>query len=572
LNLLIPTIVLIHLIAAPYTKVEESFNLQATHDILTYSTPTSDIVRRLRATYDHFEFPGAVPRSFVGAFLLAQISRPLLAVAGYLNPQLVVRGLLGLYNAFCLLYFRQGLDKAFGREVGRWYILLQAAQFHVIFYASRTLPNSFAFGLTTLAFRQFLPMPATSVRYSAQQSRIRVGIYLLTVAGVIFRAEIAVLLGMQVLDLLATGATSLRTVVLTGLVSAAIALGVSVPLDSYFWQRLLWPELSSFIFNVVHGSSSEWGTSPWHTYFSTFLPKLLLNPLSLPLIAFALALPATRRRAMKLILPSIAFIAIYSLQPHKEARFIIYTIPPFTGAAALAASYVWTRRSRTLYFGVGALLLIASLLLSAIVSASLLAISALNYPGGEALWRLHRHVAENNIKGDIRVHMDVLSCMTGVSRFVQDAPAPPVWDALSSRLPQEDLIGWHYDKTEDQEQLLRPEFWSQFDYVLTEDPTKCIGKWAVIEKIYGYGGVELLRPGDEGPRMTIREAVSEIRAHWTEARRKRASTKTVDASPGANGLYPSVKQAVRSTVTMGWWVGPKIEEKLYILTRQDPLE
>jgi alpha-1,6-mannosyltransferase len=93
-----------------------------------------------------------VPRTFVGALALAQISRPILALTGGKYAQFVVRGILGLFNAFTLLLFRARLDKAFGKDVGRWYILLQAAQFHVIFYASRTLPNTFAFGLSEFIY------------------------------------------------------------------------------------------------------------------------------------------------------------------------------------------------------------------------------------------------------------------------------------------------------------------------------------------------------------------------------------------------------------------------------------
>jgi alpha-1,6-mannosyltransferase len=152
LTLLIPTLILIHILVAPYTKVEESFNLQATHDILVYSTPTHDISTRLRATYDHFEFPGAVPRTFVGATALAGVSRPILSFFGWQHGQLVVRAVLGLFNAYALLRYKDGVEKAFGKAAGRWYVLLQASQFHVIYYASRTLPNMFAFGLSKIHY------------------------------------------------------------------------------------------------------------------------------------------------------------------------------------------------------------------------------------------------------------------------------------------------------------------------------------------------------------------------------------------------------------------------------------
>jgi alpha-1,6-mannosyltransferase len=73
---LIPTFILIHLFVSPYTKVEESFNIQAIHDILTHGIPTENIDQFLTANYDHVSFPGSVPRTFAGALMLSGLSRP----------------------------------------------------------------------------------------------------------------------------------------------------------------------------------------------------------------------------------------------------------------------------------------------------------------------------------------------------------------------------------------------------------------------------------------------------------------------------------------------------------------
>ena len=59
-------VVLAHVALFPYTKVEESFNLQAMHDFLEHGL---DLGR-----FDHVEFPGVVPRTCVGAALVAALA------------------------------------------------------------------------------------------------------------------------------------------------------------------------------------------------------------------------------------------------------------------------------------------------------------------------------------------------------------------------------------------------------------------------------------------------------------------------------------------------------------------
>ena len=85
LSILIPGSILLHLLLAPYTKVEESFNIQATHDILTYGIPWLqwDIDQAslwIREHYDHITFTGPVPRTFVGPLALAGASLPFVRI------------------------------------------------------------------------------------------------------------------------------------------------------------------------------------------------------------------------------------------------------------------------------------------------------------------------------------------------------------------------------------------------------------------------------------------------------------------------------------------------------------
>ncbi|KAI1461724.1 glycosyltransferase family 22 protein [Annulohypoxylon moriforme] len=537
LSLAIPALILTHLLVAPYTKVEESFNIQATHDILVYGTPTTNIYERLSSRYDHFDFPGAVPRTFIGSVLLAGIGQPIIALVGFQYAQLIVRGLLGLFNAGALLVFKANVERAFGKPTARWYALLQLGQFHIIFYASRTLPNMFAFGLTTLAFSQLMGEPDAKIRVW----RYKLTIGYLTMATAVFRSELAILLITTTLYGLNRSHISLRGIIPPFIVFFLMSLILTVPVDSYFWQKPLWPELWGFIFNVLQGSSSDWGVSPWHYYFTSAIPKILTNPLStFILIPYALWNDGTRNKALPLVIPSLLFIAIYSLQPHKEARFIFYAAPPLTATAALAANYIFTRRNKSVAFLLASVAVVGSVVVSFSISAAMLVISSLNYPGGEALSELRKLITSSSSSDlqTVTIHTDVLSCMTGVTLFGQhpyypDDPRPA------------NEITFNYDKTEDESTLRNPSFWEKFDYVLAEDPSKIIGPWETVGVVEGFAGVELIRPS--------KPSGGDIESGQ-------------DRVFGRGALVRKARDTVKA-LTGGWWVGPKMEPKIHMLRK-----
>lgn len=348
---------------------------------------------------------------------------------------------------------------------------------------------------------------------------------------------------------------SFRDIVSSGIVGLAIGLALTVPLDSYFWlQYPLWPELSAFAYNILHGQASNWGTSPFFFYFTSALPRLLFNPLTYQILGpFAIAVPHLRPQVLDVLLPNLAFVVLYSFQPHKEWRFIIYVIPPLFAISAAGASWIWIRRHKTRTYQFFALCMVASSLASFGASFGMLAISRLNYPGAEALNRFHT-LSQQLETGVVWVHLDTLTCMTGVTRFLQIPPpsCPPSKGEVTRPT-------WIYDKTDDPTKLLHPAFWESFDYALAERPELVIGNWEILHTVYGFAGVKILRPSDEVPYHTAGEVDKE-----------QAGIKDPESNLGAEktGWLPLVEAWIRRHVTRGWWVGIQMEPRIRVMKKQ----
>lgn len=406
--------------------------------------------------------------------------------------------------------------------------------------------------------RFLLPDAAKLADPSRRSKHYRLSLYLITLAGIIFRSELAVLLFTITSYLFVIGEVTIRREILpAGTLAATIALTLTISIDSYFWQTTpLWPELSSFAFNLLSGNASAWGTSPMYYYFYSSLPRLLLNPLTYTLcIPFALSRPGLKGPATALLIPSLNYIVLYSILPHKEWRFIIYVVPPITATAALGASHIWLRRAKTRLYRLMSTLLVLSVLATFILSNFiLLPISSINYPGAHAL--NHLHALAHGEKKILAVHMDNLACQTGVTRFLEKPPPQSLMFNPSNRT--ETL--WVDDKTEDETLLADPVFWGRFDYVLAERPEKAIGKWEVVYTVEGFAGVEVLGPGREG---------------WIERvlrdRTKRGGT-TAGEKVGLRLVwaYEMVESFARKHITKGWWVGIKVEPKIRVLKKVQP--
>ncbi|KAJ3768450.1 alpha-1,6-mannosyltransferase subunit, partial [Lentinula raphanica] len=411
----------LHVYLAPYTKVEESFNLHAVHDVLMYGVGTREGVD----CYDHFKFPGPVPRTFIGSLVLAGVSYPVIWVLNLLgfvtkkyHLQVIVRLTLSTLNALSLSFLRRSLSRRFGPRTSWCFTLLTLSQFHVPFWMSRTIPNMYAFGVVNVVSGIWVGVVGKG-RGTTRSTNIERAIALLVFTAVVLRAEVVLLLGPVVLQSLASGYVGFWRVVWVGMGVGLVSIATTVAVDSFFWRELVWPEAKGILFNVVEGNSSQWGTSPIYTYILLLL-NLLLS--SLPFSIFGCILDPKIR---EMLLPYVAFVGIISFLGHKEWRFVVYVVPVVNVGAARVGETTQRNESKSKKSTLLSFIFYGMILLNVLKTVVTTVASIGNYPGGEALRRFDELIVPNG--KPYHVHIANLAAQSGASLFLQEhaPPFPP---------------------------------------------------------------------------------------------------------------------------------------------------
>lgn len=403
--------------------------------------------------YDHLSYPGVVPRTFLGPLVLSWflqlIRMPLLWVnvdiANHpLLAQSLARFILLIASISSWFKLARALDFKISSKqyaaapyssIGTYLLLITACQFHIPFYASRMLPNTFALVLVLQSTAAWIKDDAVSAAA------------LLVFATTVFRCDLLLLLFTVGLSLLVTKKLSLIQAVRIGVITGVFSLIVTVPLDSLMWQRWVWPEGEVFYYNTILGKSGNWGTSPWYWYLTSALPKLLLAVL--PLMPFAvfnipekiIALweskpavgPFLDTTWLEYLFPAVGFVGLYSCLGHKEVRFLFPVIPLFNMAGAVAIDrfhrLVFPPSNKdkrvSLLAKLGYMGCLMALFFSFLASTLFVAVSRWNYPGGEALLKLEEHLSKSLDRSlvpnqpKVHVYVDVAAAMSGISLFGQ---------------------------------------------------------------------------------------------------------------------------------------------------------
>jgi len=251
--------------------------------------------------------------------LLCSVPLALLKITGLDTQYLVIvtpKLLQGLMTGICEYCLYCSVQQSSTRT-GSWFLLLSAFNWHTLYTGSRTLINTLEYSLTSLALAFYMRL-----KHGTSEGREKGYIYL-PLVGLCFmvRPTSALLWAPLVLIHLVNDFRERKLLSMTAWLAVAVwTVMVCIAVDSALYGTLTIVPLNFFLINVYKNLGVNYGSHPWHWYFSNGLP-CLLGPLLL------LLLKGIKRAPLVLLLPVAVNLAVLSLLPHKEMRFLQSSLP-----------------------------------------------------------------------------------------------------------------------------------------------------------------------------------------------------------------------------------------------------
>ncbi|KAF2274811.1 asparagine-linked glycosylation 9 protein isoform a [Westerdykella ornata] len=255
-----------------------------------------------------------------------------------------LRIVLSLVCALCETRFYSAIAKALHPRVAFFFLITMVSSPGMYHAATAYLPSSFAMYTAMLAFSSFMDRNSGVGSMSGTFWFACGALLGWPFAG----ALIAPFVIEQLLAMIsAAGFYPGIRKLLSAAIRCLILLILQTAVDSYFYKKLVCVPLNIVLYNVFSGGSrgpNIYGVEPWHFYLRNLalnftawfplglaaLPLLLLHRLSRqkPI------LQQTLFRSTILLTPFYLWLGIFTLQPHKEERFMYPAYP----ALALNAS------------------------------------------------------------------------------------------------------------------------------------------------------------------------------------------------------------------------------------------
>lgn len=273
-----------------------------------------------------------------------------------------IRILLGLVCAYGQTRLYSIVSKEIGPGVARIFEVIMLSSTGIFYASVAFLPSSFAMYTTMMGMEAFMDWQTGL--------KTHVGIMWFGIGAIVgwpFSAALILPLGFEELVYMQlTGITDSLFRLLNGLVrifivavccfylpdgqQADIPQAVDIPVNVFFYHRLVFVPWRIVSYNIFSGSSKGpeiFGTEPWHFYIRNLLLNFniwfLLALCAGPIVVcqFLCRSHSTTRmsllRSLMFATPFYLWLAVFSLQAHKEERFMYPAYPFLCLNAAMSA-------------------------------------------------------------------------------------------------------------------------------------------------------------------------------------------------------------------------------------------
>jgi alpha-1,2-mannosyltransferase len=259
-----------------------------------------------------------------------------------------LRAVLAATCAACQTRMYTAIKKTFEVRVASFFAMIMVISPGMYHAAPAYLPSSFAMNCAMLGFASFMDWSGRTMRTAQGITWFAIGSALgWPFAGALalpFIAEDAIA-GLFT----STIQESLQRILLQGASRALAVVFLQTVIDSLFYRKLVCVPLNIVLYNVFSGGSRGpdiYGVEPWHFYVRNLALNfniwffLALAALPLLLIQYLVFDRAVYRntltRSITFVSPFYLWLAIFTVQPHKEERFMYPAYPALVWNAALS--------------------------------------------------------------------------------------------------------------------------------------------------------------------------------------------------------------------------------------------
>lgn len=336
-----------HVLAALYSPIQDC------DEVFNYWEPTHYLTHGYG--FQTWEYaPDYAIRSWAYAGIHAvvvQISKFLPFVHGSKVAEFYfLRIILGFCCALCEMRLYSKIASTLNSRVAILYLLITTTSPGMYHASVAYLPSSFAMYFVMLGMAAFLDWRG-GLRTSQGIWCIGVGACLGWPFAVVMAAPFlfeellfAWLSNME-------GARNLVLRVLTGSFWVLVTLTAQVGIDCFFYKKVALVPFNIVWYNVFGGKGPDlYGTEPWHFYlrnlFLNFHFWLILGLLAMPLLVLQqfwkgkVTTKANYIRGIIFLAPFYIWLAIFTLQPHKEERFMYPAYPALILNAAMGLNVI----------------------------------------------------------------------------------------------------------------------------------------------------------------------------------------------------------------------------------------